>query len=397
METRFYLKKIKDKTSAIIYFSFTTIYGERLRITSKQSIDHSLWINGYPKRIARTMTLRNTLDNYKNSIDHFIKKTIENEERQPSRFELSEYVTTLVDGKETEQKHTLEYYMDMFLNDESLCLADSTKRVKKIHLNSFLKIVGKNKVLVDLKKGLIVSYKTKLKKEGNREIATTNNYLKNLIAFLNWLWKKDYIEADLKKYVKKDPEIEKDVITLTESELKILETANFQETHLQNQIDIFLFGCYTSLSIVDIRKVNREMINENNVLNIRRTKNNYNQRIPLINKTIAILEKYNYKLPFISANKGYENLKTAFRKLNLRRKVRISVQSSNGKVTDQYMELCEVISWHKSRKTSITCLLSLGISTKVVMAISGHKNENTLNRYTNFSDSILIEAMNKME
>lgn len=343
------------------------------------------------------MTLRNTLDNYKNSIDNFIKKTIENEERQPSRFELSEYVTTLIDGKETEQKHTLEYYMDMFLNDESLCLADSTKRVKKIHLNHFLKIVGKNKVLVDLKKGLIESYKTKLKKEGNREVATTNNYLKNLIAFLNWLWKKDFIEADLKKYVKKDPEIEKDVITLTESELKILETANFQETHLQNQIDIFLFGCYTSLSIVDIRKVNREMINENNVLNIRRTKNNYNQRIPLINKTIAILEKYNYKLPFISANKGSENLKTAFRKLNLRRKVRISVQSSNGKVTDQYMELCEVISWHKSRKTSITCLLSLGVTTKVVMAISGHKNENTLNRYTNFSDSILIEAMNKME
>ena len=257
--------------------------------------------------------------------------------------------------------------------------------------------MGKNKVLVDLKKGLIESYKTKLKKEGNREIPTTNNYLKNLIAFLNWLWKKDFIEADLKKYVKKDPEIEKDVITLTESELKILETANFQETHLQNQIDIFLFGCYTSLSIVDIRKVNREMINENNVLNIRRTKNNYNQRIPLINKTIAILEKYNYKLPFISANKGSENLKTAFRKLNLRRKVRISVQSSNGKVTDQYFDLCEIISWHKSRKTSITCLLSLGISTKVVMAISGHKNEKTLNRYTNFSDSILIEAMNKME
>jgi integrase len=397
METRFYLKKIKDKTSATIYFSFTTFYGERLRITSKQSIDHSLWMNGYPKRITKTMTLRNTLDNYKNSIDNYIKKIIKKEERQPSKFELSEFIRELIDGKETEQKYTLEYYMDMFLNDESLCLADSTKSVKKIHLHHFLKIVGKNKVLVDLKKGLIESYKTKLKKEGNREIATTNNYLKNLIAFLNWLWKKDFIEADLKKYVKKDPEILKDVITLTKSELKILENATFEEIHLQNQIDIFLFGCYTALSIVDIRKVNREMINENNVINIRRTKNNYNQRIPLNNKTIAILEKYNYKLPFISTNKGSENLKIAFRKLNLRRKVRISNQSSNGKVTDVYKELCEIISWHKSRKTAITCLLSLGISTKVVMQISGHKNESTINRYTNFSDSILIEAMNKME
>ena len=396
METRFFLKKIKNSPTSMIYFTLSNVNGETFRFSTKESILNTQWAAGYPKRIAITTEVRNTISGYKTTLDSFIKEIIKTKKRQPTKFELSQLVKEVLDGEKTENNDTIEYYVNEFLSDDSLTLADSTKRLKKIHLNHFLKIVGKRKKLADLNKKLLVAYKTKLKKEKIRDIATTNNYLKNVKAFLSWLEKNDYISVDLKKYIIRDSEIEKDVIALTEAEFKIIESANFEEINLQNQIDIFLFGCYSSLSIVDIKKVKKDMIDNNNYLNIRRTKNNSNQRIPLIPEALAILEKHNYKLPYISDNKGSENLKKAFRKLKLKRKVRISMQATDGKVVDEYKELCEVVSWHKSRKTAITTLLSKGVNTSIVMQISGHKKETTMKRYIDFSDNILSDAMNKM-
>jgi integrase len=396
METRFFIKNTKNSTTSIIYFSFTTLNGDKFRLSSRQSIKTSLWHNGFPKRTSQTQETRKVLESYKSALDSFIDESVNKLQRQPTKSELTEFVQNLVSGKRIEHDNTIEYFANEFLNDDTLCLAESTKRVKKIHLDNFVNIIGKKKILIDLNKKVIENYKAKLKKERNRDITTTNNYLKNVIAFLNWLWKKDYLSDDLKKYLKKDREIEKDVIALNENELKILETANLEEIHLQNQIDIFLFGCYTALSIGDIRKVQKEMIDENNHLIIRRSKNNSNQRIPLIHEAVSILEKHNYKLPYIADNKGSENLKTAFTKLNLRRKVRISTQSTDGKVIDQYFELCKIISWHKSRKTAITMLLSKNVHVNLVMAISGHKKTTTMNRYIAFADNDLTDAMNKM-
>jgi integrase len=265
-----------------------------------------------------------------------------------------------------------------------------------VHLDNFLKLIGKNKKLTDLNKGLLEGYKKKLKKEKIRDIATTNNYIKNIKAFLNWLFKREYIPVSVSRFLRRDATIEKDVVALTEEEFCTLEKANFEDKAVQDQIDIFLFGCYTSLSIGDIRKFRPEMINENDILSKRRIKNHSNQKIPLIPEALAILEKHEYNLPFISNNKGTENLKKALRILGLRRKVRISTHRTDGKVIDEWKELCEVISWHKSRKTAITILLSNGVAISLVMQISGHKKESTLSRYKDFSDKVLIEAMKNM-
>jgi integrase len=265
-----------------------------------------------------------------------------------------------------------------------------------VHLDNFLKLIGKNKKLTDLNKVLLEGYKKKLKKEKIRDIATTNNYIKNIKAFLNWLFKREYIPVSVSRFLRRDATIEKDVVALTEEEFCTLEKANFEDVNVQDQIDIFLFGCYTSLSIGDIRKFRPEMINENDILNKRRIKNHSNQKIPLIPEAIAILEKHKYNLPFISNNKGTESLKKALRILGLKRKVRISTHRTDGKVIDEWKELCEVISWHKSRKTAITILLSNGVAISLVMQISGHKKESTLSRYKDFSDKVLIEAMKNM-
>jgi integrase len=396
METRFFLKKTNNKQTSFIYFTFSSVNGETFRFSTKVSILNSQWSAGYPKKVAITKGLREILAGYKSNIDEFIRETIGTNERQPTKYELAEFVKVQLDGEKTENNETIADYVKEYLVDDSIIIAEGTMRLKKTHLNHFVKAVGKNKKLADLNKTLLVGYKKKLKNEKIRDVATTNNYLKNVKAFLSWLATKDYIEVDLKKHIKRDSEIVKDVIALTESEFKIIESANLKEIHLQKQIDIFLFGCYTSLSIIDIKKVKKVMIDRDNCLQIRRTKNHANQKIPLLPQAIAILEKYGYKLPLISNNKGSENLKKAFRKLELTRMVRITKQRTDGKVIDEYLELCEVISWHKSRKTAITTLLAKGVNVSVVMQISGHIKPTTMNRYISFSNTDLIDAMNKM-
>jgi integrase len=396
METRFFLKKTNNKPTSMIYFTFSSVNGETFRFSTKESILNTQWAAGYPKRIAITTEVRDTISGYKTTLDSFIKEIIKTKKRQPTKFELSQLVKEVLNGEKTESNETIKDYVKEYLNDDSIIISEGTMRLKTTHLNHFLKIVGKNKKLADLNKTLLVGYKKKLKKEKIRDVATTNNYLKNVKAFLSWLETKDYVGVDLKKYINRDSEIVKDVIALTENEFKIIESANLKEIHLQKQIDVFLFGCYTSLSIIDMKKVKKVMIDGNNCLQIRRTKNYANQKIPLIPQAIAILEKYDYKLPFISDNKGSENLKKAFRKLELTRMVRITKQRTDGKVIDEYQELCEVVSWHKSRKTAITTLLSKGVNTSIVMQISGHKKETTMKRYIDFSDNILADAMNKM-
>jgi hypothetical protein len=80
------------------------------------------------------------------------------------------------------------------------------------------------------------------------------------------------MEVDLKKFIVRLPEVEKDVIALTNEDYIILENTRFEKRNYQEQVDIFLIGCYTSLSISDLKKINKEYIDESGYTAMRRTK-----------------------------------------------------------------------------------------------------------------------------
>lgn len=392
METTFYLKDSK-KEESVIYFKFVNQSNEIIRYSTKKKINCNDWNKGYPKKKSYTFDLRNDLDVYKKVINDFIATKIKIEERQPTKLELLRCIEKVLDGEELEFNDKLDYYVQEFLDDEDLELADSTIRLKKAHLKHFLKTVGAKSKLVDLNESVLKNYKRKLKKEPGRQRPTVNNYIKNVKAFLRWLETKNYVKVDLKKYLTRDSEVDKDVIALTPQEFLTIENANFDNVLIQNQIDIFLIGCYTSLSICDLKKINKDIIDDRNFFKIRRIKNNNDQTIFLIDEANKILQKHNYKLPFISDARGSKLLKDAFRILKLHRKVRITTQYSNGNVIDEYRKLSDIISWHKSRKTAITMLLNNGVPIATVMQISGHKKSETLNRYKALFNDVVSDSM----
>lgn len=393
MDTKFFLRKQKGKKESFIYFSLKDINGEDFKFSTKVKMQHANWGKGYPKRIPATMGIRNIIDGYKNNIDEYIKENVKKVKRQPTKDELSTFIDVLINGVMNKHNKSIGDYVDEYLSDHALGISDSTKRVKKIHLDHFLDFIGKKNKLTDINQSKLLKYTERIKDEPGRQLVTVNNYLKNVKAFLNWLEKKNYVDIDLKKFIVRVPEIEKDVIALTSEEYLILENAKFERKNYQEQVDIFLIGCYTSLSISDLKKINKEYIDIHNYTSIRRTKNNNDQRIKFIDNAIKILEKYDYKLPFICDNKGCEILKKAFKELKMNRSVRISYETPKGIVTDGYRKLHEVISWHKGRKTAISTLIQNGVASQIIMEITGHRKESTLKRYKAVESKVIHETM----
>ncbi len=389
METRFYLKKLKGKEEGMIQFQFSADY-RKLKISSRLKISINDWEEGYPKKIASTKGIRHTLSNYKNQIDEFISDSIKkNDKRKPTKYELSNFINVLLQGHDT-NRTTISTLIDVFLDSQKNEIAKVTMTYKRIQLAHFSKTIKADKLTItDLTDDIILKYRTKLVSE-KRENTTTNKYICTVHTFLNWLKRNKYTPYNLAESLMKLKEVKKDVIALNEKELKILENANLKD-HLQNQVDVFLIGCYTALGISDIKRITKDSI-EGGYIKIRRKKTGKFLRIPILSQTSRILEKHDYKLPCISDNKGNESLKEAFKKLKINRKVNIT-RMIGAEIFDEYKPLSEVISWHKARKTAITIALQKGIPDHTVMQLSGHSKYESMKPYIDKADDFLMQEM----
>lgn len=392
METRFFLKKKKNSKDGIIHFAFT-LHNKKQRFSTGITMKQKDWKEGFPKKINSTVKIREDLDFLKEELNNFIDEKQKSENRLPTKYELERECGHQRDGRKTKEiDDSIKTLIQEMLDEQKSELKAGTIRYKIIHLNHFIQFVGEKRTINDLYEDLLLKYRRYLISEG-REDVTSNCYIKSVKSFLNWLFEKRIINYQISKRIKYLKEIKKDIIALTDDEIEILETSNL-ETHLQNQIDIFLFGCYTALSISDIKRVNREMT-INDEIKIWREKTGTNLKIPLIPEAVEILKKHNYKLPCISDNKGNEKLKIAFKKLGMNRIVRISKKYNNN-VVDRFVPLYEIISWHKSRKTAITSAIKKGIPHVVVMKLSGHTKFETFMKYVELANDDLKNEMNKL-
>ena len=391
MEAKFYLKK-SNQIEGLIYVSFNR-NSVQVRISTGRKIKVIDWSNGGLISKSNNVELRNELATWKVTFDNYIKSVIAKEKRQPTANELQHFVKSTIQGIITiDSERSIKDVIETFLSEQRVKLAIGTITYKEIHLTHFTDFVG-SKTISDISKRLLTDYKSQL--IGSvRQTTTTNSYLKTVKSFLTWLYDNDYTTLNFSKYLKKDTEIEKPVIALTNEELTILENATELPEFLQQQIDIFLLLCYTACDISTAKQITKERI-KNDMIEIRRVKTSQLINIPLLPEAKTLLEKYDYKMPFISDNKGNENLKDAFKLLGLNRPVRMSIQTAKG-FEETLVPLCDIISWHKGRKTAITTALSAQINPSVVMGLSGHSDYRTMKKYIAYSDEVLKTEMSKM-
>ena len=162
---------------------------------------------------------------------------------------------------------------------------------------------------------------------------------------------------------------------LTPDEFYKLKNSKMPTGHLERVKDIFVFQTYTCLSYADLLHFDPssiDIIESMKVYTGKRHKTGKPFTIPLLSTALAILSKYNNKLPIISNVKYNEYLK----------------------VVAQSAGIDKPISSHWARHTGATLLLNEGVDMRIVSKICGHSSiKMTEQVYAKLLDETVVKAM----
>lgn len=173
-----------------------------------------------------------------------------------------------------------------------------------------------------------------------------------------------------------------DIDFLDEEELRKIINFDTPLPRLERAKDMFLFGCFTGLSYIDIKTLTPEHFEKDNTGRIwikkRRVKTGVLSRIPLLPIAKLILDKY----------KGGEKL------------LPIQDPADINKYLKDIAILCGInkrICFHISRHTfASTVTLANNISLEVVSKMLGHTNTRMTAHYAKLIDKCIGEQMDKL-
>ena len=162
-----------------------------------------------------------------------------------------------------------------------------------------------------------------------------------------------------------------EVVYLNKDELLILEKFNFSNGFLIRVKDLFLFQCYTGLSYMDIWQGWEVLKKGNYFIKGSRGKNKKEYLIPLTDKSIDLLLKYNFRMP------KYQN-------------------APYNRAIKEVAMICGIdknLSSHCARKTFATLQDAKGWSRESISKMLGHSSIKTTERYYlgNSADRIINE------
>lgn len=211
--------------------------------------------------------------------------------------------------------------------------------------------------------------------------------ISNLKAFLTWCQKRGYVK-DLTYKEFKAVEREKDVIYLTLEELMTLLNFKFESPKRARARDLFCFMCFTGMRVSDLRNLKRENIKDGQIFKTI-VKTHKTEVIPLNQFAQAILAKYEHleimPLPKLSSQKLNDHIKDCCEEAEINTRVHY-VDYSGGKAREHSEPKWKLITNHTSRKTFITNSIVLGMNTKTIKDITGHKKDSVFNKYVKISE-----------
>lgn len=283
------------------------------------------------------------------------------------------------------QKATLKYYNNL-LN----CLKEYEKQLlgKRLWLSHF----NDKANLIDFSRFLA----TKRLMNDN----TIRKRINTIKSFLKYCVKKGLCTIDLSVFDVKVEGFETNVVALNKTEIQQLVEKKIDNPFWQKIVDVFVCNCYMGLRVSDLMTMDKGQfikdedndyfyVNEN-------TKTGIVVTIPITEIPLAILEKYNFRLPVYSPQyfnrelgKILEHYKLFETTVTLKRKV--LKENKNSKVLKRTL-----ITSHTCRKSFVTNCVSSGIALNVIMKASGHKQLKTLQAYVQkIMDKEQFKKLNK--
>ncbi|HTO17121.1 MAG TPA: site-specific integrase [Edaphocola sp.] len=225
-------------------------------------------------------------------------------------------------------------------------------------------------------RGLEIYLKTERDCNHNTSLKYMRNFKKIIIRALNNDWIKKDPFQDYKFHFK---EVERDF--LEENELKRLIEKKISIPRIAVVRDIYVFCCFTGLAFTDVKELKEDHVFTDNEgkkwIRKARRKTNQMSTIPILNKALEILEKYQnnnseYLLPVLSNQKMNAYLK-------------------------EIADLCGIkknMTTHTARHTfATTVTLANKISIESVSKMLGHSSINMTKNYAKILDSTLSKEM----
>ena len=228
----------------------------------------------------------------------------------------------------------------------------------------------------DLTKANVMAWDTWLRMGNKRSDYTINGYHKKVKKYTKLLWQLEMIESDPYQYVKFPKGSNKERNPLNEEELLKLREIKCKG-YLERARDRFIFMAYTGLAYCDMElfdfKTMTEKREDYTYIDGERLKTGSKFFTPIQPPAMAVLKKYNYKLPSITNQK-----------------------------LNEYCHLLEIlcqirkpVTCHIARHSFATLMLSYGFSLEEVKKMLGHKDIRTTQLYAKLSTKKLEDSVTK--
>lgn len=390
----FYLKSSKADKKGLkpILIQITHNY-KRIRISSGEKVKPAIW-NKKKQRAFENKDFANDLEyvrinKFLDEVESKFKSLVSN--AKLNDIELSEsFIKNNLFKGEVKVRKTFDEVFDEYIKTSESIKTVGTIGVYKTIRNFLQDFEKETKYKIDINSIDLIFY-DKLKDYSYTKRKVLDNYFVKIIkvvkSMLNWAKDRGYYQGDAHtKFVatKRDGEI----IYLTIDELMKLFEHKFQSKYHEIARDLFCFGCFTGLRVSDINQLTRENI-KGSMIHKTIQKTQEVEVIPINSFAQKILDKYKhleYKaLPTLSEVKLNENIRVCCEMAKINDEI-IKISYSGKSKIEQKLPKFKFITSHVARKTFVTNSLILGMNSKTIKSITGHKSDISFNRYLKIAD-----------
>lgn len=378
---KYYLDKRTPGREAPIILSLQ-YRGKRFKVYTGKTIDQDKWdptaCRANPRKYKADPT------EFNNWFD-FVSKEVQallNKNKPISSADLKK-IMDKASGLETNE--TFFGFAESYINSQIQKgeLRESTAKACRVslgHLRAFKPDLSFGDVNLEFRDKFII-YLRGLKLRTN----SIGGHIKKLKWLMNAALDRDlHTNYAFKKQSFSTPKEESDQIYLTKKELKQFSKKDLSDK-LRRVADAFVMNCYLGMRFSDLSQIvpaNFTKTGKNYQLHMIQAKGNQKVIIPIPKDALALLVKYEFTCPvirdgkLISVQKFNEYLKEAAQRCGLNQPRQIK-EEGQAKV----YPLSELIKSHTARRTFATNLYLDGVPTQQIMAVTGHKKEETFLSY----------------
>ena len=385
----FYVNGSKEKNGIVPIMGRVTINGSVAQFSCKQSIHKDLWDvkgNRAKGKSKESRDINLALDNIKAQIIKHYQRISDRE-----AFVTAEMVRNAYQGIGTEYETLLrafdkenEAFAKRVGKDRSLSTYQKYLTVRK-YLAEFIKVHYKRTDIAmnELTEDFIRDYCLYLRNEVGLAQSSVWIYsipLKHIVTTAHYNGK---IARNPFAQYKVDPD-HKEREFLTENEIKAMSSIELDNPNFALARDLFIFGCWTGISFIDIKNLTTDNIVDMNGsfwITSKRQKTGVPFQIKLMDVAMQIIKRYE---PFRTGNRLFDI--GSYNMVNRRIK---TVAKRCG--------IEKTVSFHLSRHSFAVLALNYGMPIESVSKILGHTNITTTQIYAKVTNTKLENDISAFE